>query len=204
MGLELLSTNKRVIALRCIYTRIKVVPRQSRPYIGCDFFIRGEFMRKFEKISFNQFKEDVCDDKTLYEKYNLPKRGTKHAAGYDFYALYDYTLKPGDTMKVPTGIKVCMEDDDVLLLIDRSSMGFKYNVRMCNQVGVIDSDYYNNRNNEGHMWIRIQNHGDKDYVVKKGDAMIQGMFVKYLKTDDDIESENDRNGGFGSTNKKEG
>ena len=63
---------------------------------------------------------------------------------------------------------------------------------------------YNNSNNEGHIWIRIQNEGDKDYVVKKGDAMIQGMFVKYLKTDDDIESENSRDGGFGSTNKKEG
>ena len=160
-------------------------------------------MRKFEKISFEQFKKDVKDDKKLYESYNLPKRSTKNAAGYDFYALYDYTLKPGEIMKIPTGIKVSMESDDVLFLIDRSSMGFKYNVRMCNQVGVIDADYYNNSNNEGHMWIRIQNEGDKDYVVKKGDAMIQGIFMKYLKTDDDIESKDIRNGGFGSTNKEE-
>ena len=142
-------------------------------------------MRKFEKISFEQFKKDVCDDKKLYETYSLPKRETKCAAGYDFYALYDYILKPGQIMKIPTGIKVCMEDDDVLFLIDRSSMGFKYNVRMCNQVGVIDADYYNNSDNEGHMWIRIQNEGDKDYVVKKGDGMIQGVFVKYLKADDE-------------------
>ena len=149
-------------------------------------------MRKFEKISFDQFKKDVCDDKALYDSYSLPKRDTKCAAGYDFYALFDYTLKPGDIMKVPTAIKVCMEEDDVLFLIDRSSMGFKYNVRMCNQVGVIDADYYNNSNNEGHMWIRIQNEGDKDYVVKKGDAMIQGIFMKYLKTDDDIESDKNR------------
>ena len=161
-------------------------------------------MRKFEKISFEQFKNDICDNKELYESYNLPKRGTKNSAGYDFYALYDYTLKPGETMKIPTGIKVSMESDDVLFLIDRSSMGFKYNVRMCNQVGVIDADYYNNSNNEGHMWIRIQNEGDKDYVVKQGDAMIQGIFMKYLKTDDDIESNIERNGGIGSTNKKEG
>lgn len=140
-------------------------------------------MRKFEKISFEQFKKDVKDDKELYEAYSLPKRETKTAAGYDFYALYDYTLKPGEIKKIPTGIKVCMEEDDVLLLIDRSSMGFKYNVRMCNQVGVIDQDYYNNKNNEGHMWIKIQNEGDKDYVVKKGDGMIQGMFIKYLTTD---------------------
>ena len=157
-------------------------------------------MRKFEKISFEQFKKDIKDDKELYESYSLPKRSTKNSAGYDFSALYDYTLKPGEIMKIPTGVKVCMESDDVLFLIDRSSMGFKYNVRMCNQVGVIDSDYYNNSNNEGHMWIRIQNEGDIDYVVKKGDAMIQGIFVKYLKVDDDIEIQNIRNGGFGSTN----
>ena len=104
-------------------------------------------------------------------------------------------------MKIPTVIKVSMEKDDVLFLIDRSSMGFKYNVRMCNQVGVIDQDYYNNPNNEGHMWIRIQNEGDKDYIVKKGEGMIQGIFMKYLKTDDDIESDRIRDGAFGSTNK---
>ena len=161
-------------------------------------------MRKFEKISFEQFKKDIKDDVNLYNEYKLPQRGTKNAAGYDFYSLYDYTLKPGEIMKIPTGIKVSMEDDDVLFLIDRSSMGFKYNVRMCNQVGVIDADYYNNNANEGHMWIKIQNEGDKDYIVKKGEAMIQGIFIKYLKTDDDIESDSVRTGGIGSTNKKEG
>lgn len=158
-------------------------------------------MRKFEKISFEQFKKDIKDDKNLYDEYSLPKRGTRCAAGYDFYSLYDYTLKPGEIMKVPTGIKVCMEEDDVLFLIDRSSMGFKYNVRMCNQVGVIDADYYNNNDNEGHMWIKIQNEGDKDYIVKKGDAMIQGIFIKYLKVYDEGIIENERIGGIGSTNK---
>ena len=142
-------------------------------------------MRKFEKISFEQFKKDIGDDKALYESYKLPKRETKSAAGYDFYALFDYTLKPGEIKKIPTGIKVAMENDDVLLLIDRSSMGFKYNVRLCNQVGVVDADYYNNNGNEGHMWFKIQNEGDKDYVVKKGEGMIQGMFIKYLTVDDE-------------------
>ena len=160
-------------------------------------------MRKFEKISFEQYKKDIKDDKELYESYSLPKRNTRNSAGYAFFALFDYTLKPKEIMKIPTGIKVSMESDDVLFLIDRSSMGFKYNVRMCNQVGVIDQDYYNNSSNEGHMWIRIQNEGDKDYVVKKGEAMIQGIFMKYLKTDDDIESNQERNGGFGSTNKED-
>ena len=142
-------------------------------------------MRHFEKISFEQFKKDVADNKELYETYNLPKRETKYAAGYDFYALFDFTLKPGEIKKIPTGVKVDMEGDEVLLLVDRSSQGFKYNVRFCNQVGVIDKDYYNNPNNEGHMWIRIQNEGDKDYVVKLGDGICQGMFMKYLTVDNE-------------------
>ena len=142
-------------------------------------------MRYFEKISFDQFKKDISSDLKLYEEYNLPRRETKYAAAYDFKALFDYTLEPGEIKKIPTGIKVNMADDDVLLLIDRSSMGFKYNVRMCNQVGVIDKDYYNNKDNEGHMWIRIQNEGDKPYIVKKGEGMIQGMFMKYLTVDNE-------------------
>lgn len=149
-------------------------------------------MRKFEKISFEQFKKDVKGDKKLYDEYKLPSRETKLAAGYDFYALYDYTLKPGEIMKIPTGVKVNMESDDVLLLLDRSSMGFKYNVRMCNQVGVIDADYYNNNDNEGHMWIKIQNEGDKDYIVKKGEGMCQGIFIKYLTVDNEYENFEER------------
>ena len=142
-------------------------------------------MRYFEKISFEQFKKDVCDDKNLYNEYTLPRRDTEFAAGYDFKALFDYTLEPGEIKKIPTGIKANMEGDEVLLLVDRSSMGFKYNVRMCNQIGVIDKDYYNNKDNEGHIWIRIQNEGDKVYNVKKGEGMIQGMFMKYLKVDNE-------------------
>ena len=157
-------------------------------------------MRKFEKISFEQFKKDIKDDKELYESYILPKRSTKTSAGYDFFALYDYTLKPGETMKVPTGIKASMESDEVLFLIDRSSMGFKYNVRMCNQVGVIDSDYYNNDSNEGHMWVALKNEGDKDYIINKGDAYCQGIFIKYLTVGDEVSSV--RTGGIGSTNKE--
>lgn len=149
-------------------------------------------MRYFEKISFEQFKKDVTNNKELYDAYNLPKRETKYAAGYDFYALFDFTLKPGEIIKLPTGVKVNMESDDVLLLVDRSSQGFKYNVRICNQVGVIDKDYYNNPNNEGHMWVRLQNEGDKDYIVKCGDGICQGMFMKYLLVDNEKEEFKER------------
>lgn len=157
-------------------------------------------MRSFEKISFEQFKNDVCDDKLIYNKFKLPNRSTKNSAGYDFFSLFDFSLKPGEIMKIPTGIKANMENNDVLFLVVRSSMGFKYNVRMCNQVGVIDSDYYNNSDNEGHIWIKLKNEGDKVYVVKAGDAICQGIFLNYLTVTNERDVKKIRNGGLGSTN----
>ena len=159
-------------------------------------------MRKFEKISFEQFKKDIKDDKNLYDEYLKPSRGTKNSAGYDFKAILPFTLKPNEIKKIPTGMKVTMKDDEVLLVVVRSSMGFKYNIRMCNQVGVMDKDYYNNPNNEGHMWIALKNEGDKEYTVEKGEAFAQGMFIKYLTVDDEEEITKERTGGFGSTNKE--
>ena len=157
-------------------------------------------MRCFEKISFELFKNDVCDDKLIYNKFKLPNRSTKNSAGYDFFSLFDFSLKPGEIMKIPTGIKVNMENNDVLFLVVRSSMGFKYNVRMCNQVGVIDSDYYNNSDNEGHIWIKLKNEGDKDFIVKNGDAICQGIFLNYLTVTNERDVKKIRNGGLGSTN----
>ena len=158
--------------------------------------------RIFEKISFEQFKKDISDDKELYESYNIPKRSTKESAGYDFESLMDFTLKPGEIGKYPLGIKADMNSGEVLLIMVRSSMGFKYNVRLCNQVGVIDKDYYNNPDNEGHMWIKLENQGDKDYAVKKGDKICQGIFMNFLTTDNEENIENVRTSGFGSTDKK--
>ena len=156
--------------------------------------------RYFEKISFDQFRSDVSDDKAMYENYSLPKRSTINSAGYDFEALYDFVIKPGQIKKIPLGIKASMNSNEVLLLLVRSSQGFKYNVRMCNQVGVIDSDYYNNVDNEGHIWIKLKNEGDKVYVVKAGDAICQGIFLNYLMVTEKNEIKSIRNGGLGSTN----
>lgn len=151
-------------------------------------------MRKFEKISYEQFKRDIIDDRQLYEEYEIPSRETYYAAGYDFHALCDFVIKPGMTKKIPTGIKAEMENDEVLLIVVRGSQGFKYNVRLINQVGVVDKDYYNNPTNEGHIWIGLKNEGIKDYVVKKGDGIAQGMFIKYLLTaNDDINEKTLRN-----------
>ena len=159
--------------------------------------------RLFEKISFEQFKKDICDDKELYESYNIPKRSTKESAGYDFESIMDFTLSPGEIKKIPLGIKADMNSGEVLFLIVRSSQGFKYNVRMCNQVGVIDKDYYNNNENEGHMWIKLENQGDKDYVVSKGDKIIQGIFMPFLTVDNEENIEKVRTSGIGSTDRKE-
>ena len=142
-------------------------------------------MRDFEKISFEQFKKVVKDDKELYDEYMIPQRDSDYTAGYDILLLEDITIKPNEVMKLPTGLKCSMNKDEVLLLVVRSSMGFKYNIRLCNQVGVIDADYYNNPDNEGHIFVKIQNEGDKEVTIKKGDAIAQGIFMKYLITDSD-------------------
>ena len=142
-------------------------------------------MRGFEKISFDQFKKDIEDNLELYNEFLLPNRDTTYAAGYDFHSLCDFITKPGEIKKIPTGVKARMCNDEVLLLCVRSSQGFKYNIRLINQIGVIDKDYYDNPTNEGHIWIGLKNEGKDNYIVKKGDGIAQGIFMKYLLTDDD-------------------
>lgn len=157
-------------------------------------------MRYFEKISFEQFKKDISNDKKLYEEYNLPKRQTKYSAGYDFESLFDFTLKSGETKKIATGTKVNMNSDEMLMIVVRSSLGFKYNTRMCNQVGIVESDYYNNLDNEGHLFVKIQNEGINDLIIKKGDRICQGIFIKFLTVDNEEIIQNERTSGIGSTN----
>ena len=156
-------------------------------------------MRKFEKISFKQFKKDIIDSKETYDSYNLPVRHTNCSAGYDFESILSFELQPGEIKKIPTGIKVQMNQDEMLMIVVRSSTGFKYNVRMCNQVGIIESDYYNNSSNEGHMWIALQNEGTEVFKVEAGDRIAQGIFVKFLTVDEEEKIDNERNGGLGST-----
>jgi dUTP pyrophosphatase len=159
-------------------------------------FVRGENMRKLEKISYEQFKKDLGEysSKELYESLILPNRHTSNSAGYDFHAVFDFILAPGEIVKIPTGIKVIMEPDEFFMIVVRSSMGFKYNVRMCNQIGIIDADYYNNEENEGHMWIAFQNEGKEPWIVKKGDRIAQGIFVKYLLVDNEDSTSEIRKG----------
>ena len=158
-------------------------------------------MRKFEKISFEQFVKDVKDDRMLYDSIELPKRSTKASAGYDIRSVQAGIIKPGKSMAFKTGLKVAMNSDEVLYIYSRSSQGYKYNVCLINSVGVIDSDYYNNPDNEGHFSIKLVNLGDKDFEVNVGDKIGQGVFMKYLTVDDEEEIKGTRKGGLGSTGK---
>lgn len=165
---------------------------------------------KFEKVSYEQFASDWQKNfgmkeeeiRQIYENIALPKRATKGSAGYDFYAPVDITLKPGEIKLIPTGIRVKIEDGYVLLLIPRSSLGFKYRMQLNNTVGVIDADYYNAKN-EGHMMVKITNdtHEDKTLTIQQGTGMVQGIFVPFGITVDD-ESNEERTGGIGSTTKQ--
>ncbi len=141
--------------------------------------------------------------KNEYASLKLPLRATEFSAGYDFYIPFDIELKPGESVKIPTGIRCKMEPGYVLLIVPRSSLGFKYGLMLANTVGVIDSDYYGS-DNEGHIFIKMvnTNNEEKNVKLKKGDAVAQGIFVSYGITVDD-EVTDKRNGGFGSTNEKQ-
>ncbi|SMC06282.1 deoxyuridine 5'-triphosphate nucleotidohydrolase [Sulfobacillus thermosulfidooxidans DSM 9293] len=137
---------------------------------------------------------------TQYQNRNisLPKRHTKDSAGYDLASAEMVTLNPGEIHLVPTGLKVYMPPGEVLLVIIRSSWAVKKRCVLANQVGVIDRDYVDNPDNEGHIFIPIENRGPEPVIIKAGERIAQGIFVKFGVTDNDI-SDADRQGGFGST-----
>lgn len=160
------------------------------------------------KVSKENFVNSVKEDfpgyteeeiQNMYAEIRLPKRATKGSAGYDFYAPFDFRLAPGETMKIPTGVRVRMDEDWVLHIYPRSGLGFKYRLQLNNTVGIIDSDYFNS-DNEGHIFIKLTNDSNegKKLEVAKGSGFAQGIFLEYGITVDD-EAEGVRNGGFGST-----
>lgn len=165
---------------------------------------------QFFKVSPENFVQAMKDDfpeytesdiKDMYESIELPKRATKGSAGYDFYAPFAFSLPPGSTIKIPTGIRVKMDEDWVLKLYPRSGLGFKYRLQLNNTVGIIDSDYYFS-DNEGHIFAKITNDSNegKTLEIGAGSGFMQGIFIEYGITVDD-DAEGIRNGGFGSTTK---
>ncbi|MEF9942116.1 MAG: deoxyuridine 5'-triphosphate nucleotidohydrolase [Lachnospiraceae bacterium] len=165
---------------------------------------------KFYKVSSKQFNESwvdtfgTCTESELQVIYNdikIPKRATAGSAGYDFYSPVDFVILPGKTQKIPTGIRVEMEENWVLKCYPRSGLGFKYRLQLNNTVGIIDSDYFYS-DNEGHIFAKITNDSNEEKTVSlvKGDGFMQGIFVEYgITLDDDVTSV--RNGGLGSTTK---
>lgn len=166
---------------------------------------------KFKKVSWEQFYKDWTDTfpsigtpdeakiKQIYYGIDMPKRATKGSAGYDFFSPIGFTLSPGETIKIPTGIRCEMNEDWVLMCFPRSGLGFKYRMKLDNSVGIIDSDYAFS-DNEGHIFIKLTNEGNKKLEVFEGNGFAQGIFLQYGITEDD-NCDGIRNGGFGSTTK---
>lgn len=163
---------------------------------------------EFEKVGFAQFRNamketfDIKEDyivKTMYEGIRLPERATSGSAGYDFFAPFEFSLSPGKTIKIPTGIRVQIDDGWWLGCLPRSGLGFKFRLQLNNTMGVIDSDYYFS-NNEGHIFAKITNDSNEGKAVslKAGDAFMQGIFLPYGITRSD-DAHGVRNGGMGST-----
>ena len=155
---------------------------------------------RFEKVSEKQFKNDLksllnCEE-DLYDNIIIPKRATKGSAGYDFVSPVEFDLEPGETIKVPTGIRCKIDDGYVLEIFPRSSLGFKYQMALMNTVGIIDSDYYN-ADNEGHIMAKICT--EFPFKLGTGDRFMQGIILNYSIIDDDDPLQDSRNGGFGST-----
>ena len=166
---------------------------------------------KFHKVSEERFLKDWKDAfpetpvekvHAIYEQLRLPQRATAGSAGYDFYAPWDVTLEPGREIKIPTGIRVEMDQGWVLKCYPRSGLGFKYRLQLNNTVGIIDSDYFYS-DNEGHMFAKLTNDTKEGKTVQipAGTGFMQGIFVEYgINADDDVTGV--RNGGFGSTTKQ--
>jgi dUTP pyrophosphatase len=155
---------------------------------------------RFTHVSEAQYAEAMQGQACLpLNEITLPKRATTGSAGYDFVSPLEVTIPAGETALIPTGIRAEMEQGWVLMLFPRSSLGFKYSMRLANTVGVIDSDYAFAKN-EGHIMVKLRNPLDTPVSIGRGDRFCQGVFLPYgtAEEEDDFAV---RTGGFGSTNK---
>lgn len=157
-----------------------------------------QFIAGWEKVFTTSTKEEIIE---IYEAIILPQRATSGSAGYDFFSPLTFSLKPDETILIPTGIRVEIEEGWVLKLYPRSGFGFKFRLQLNNTVGIIDSDYFYS-DNEGHIFAKITNDTNEDKLVyiEEGIGFMQGIFVEYGITFDD-DATDVRNGGFGSTGK---
>lgn len=163
---------------------------------------------EFGKVSFKEFNKALLereineiDTQVIYDNIKIPKRATQGSAGYDFYSPFSFELEAGETIKIPTGIRVNIKEDYFLAVFPKSGLGFKYRLQLDNTVGIIDSDYFFS-DNEGHIFAKLTNDSreKKGIYIKYGDSFMQGIFLQFgITVDDDVTDI--RNGGFGSTSK---
>ena len=157
---------------------------------------------RFMRVSPARFAadwEDTFPGTTVPDFPALPRRATAGSAGYDFFAPAAFALAPGEMVKIPTGVRARIADGWVLMLFPRSGLGFKYRLMLSNTVGVVDADYFGAKN-EGHIFVKLTNAGDRPLSVAAGEAFAQGVFVPFGLTEDD-DADGVRTGGFGSTGK---
>ncbi len=159
---------------------------------------------KREEIILKTLKEKTMRKFEIIERYanqnpSLPSRATEGSAGYDLSSLEDVTIEPKQIKLIPTGLKVFMPKDEALFVFPRSSLAIKKGLMMSNSVGIIDADYYGNKDNDGHIMVPLMNIKDEAVTIMKGERIAQGVFMPYLKTSDDEAKSQKRHGGFGSS-----
>ena len=158
---------------------------------------------KFKKVSFEEYKNSIRGDVDLTAEYNdikLPKRATTGSAGYDFFSPFSFDLDTGETIKIPTGIRVILDNDKWLGVYPRSGLGFKYRVQLDNTVGVIDSDY------RGEIKVALINQGKESFTIEKGmriaQLVVHPIKLPAIKEVDEIRKTERNDKGFGSTGLK--
>ena len=217
MQYQVFKTDGELVAWLDTETKDAILKRGYEIQEGKDLRIREviekgmqnpKVVAKFEKVTWGQYCAGRgCDPANVftepyaqeYDNIKIPKRATTGSAGYDFFAPFDFSLVPGATIKIPTGIRCILKEGFVLKEYPRSGLGVKYRLRLDNTVGIIDSDYYKS-DNEGHIFIKITNEGQQILKVKQGEAFCQGIIVEHFYAEEDEVTEQ-RNGGFGSTSK---
>ena len=172
-------------------------------YISGIILSKTQSKRGFRKISLKQWNKDALKPDypniIKYEDIKFPSRATAKSGGYDIFSPIGFVLKPGEDIKVPTGIKTYMLDSEKFEISPRSGLGFNYYLRLANTIGKIDSDYIDSEETEGHIWIKVRNEGNIPVTINKNDAFAQGSFEDYKLIDGDSFIGKKRKGGLGST-----
>lgn len=156
-------------------------------------------MRKFLKINKEEYNK--YNGLFSYDDIVIPQRQTSKSCGYDFVSPHEVEINPGEVKVIYSGIKCALNDNEYLLLAVRSSIGIKRGIVLANQVGIIDADYFENPDNDGHIMIALRNITNNKVIIKKGERVVQGIIMNYQVTDDDVPKCDKRSGGIGSTGK---